>query len=55
MQNFIKTIISGIQSWARKEIKQSTADWNQNDPNTDSYVKNRTHWEEDREVVLVPE
>ena len=60
MQNFIKTIINAVQSWTKKEIKkteeriiESTADWNQNNPNADNYVKNRTHWEEEAKVVLV--
>ena len=54
MQNFIKTIINAVQSWTKKEIKNSTADWNQNDPSTVDYVKNRTHWSDGlvEEVVL---
>ena len=58
MQNFIKTIINGVQSWTKGKIKEldnrynkriieSTADWEQNDSSADNYVKNRTHWEED--------
>ena len=46
MQNFVKTIINAVQSWTKKEIKNSTADWNQNDTSAVDYVKNRTHWEE---------
>lgn len=42
----MKTILSGIQTWTRGEIHKSTADWSQNDPNADNYIKNRTHWEE---------
>lgn len=53
MQNFIKTIINGVQKWTKKEIKKSTADWNQNDSSTADYVKNRTHWEEGNRVTLV--
>ena len=44
MRNFIKTIINGVQNWTKKEIKNSTADWNQNDANAADYVKNRTHY-----------
>ena len=47
MQNFVKTIINGVQKWTKKEIKKSTANWNQNDESADNYVKNRTHWEEE--------
>lgn len=53
MQNFIKTILNGVQAWVKGKINASTADWNQNDYNADNYVKNRTHWEEERRVTLV--
>ena len=53
MQNFIKTILNMVQNWTKKEIRKSTADWNQNDPGANNYVKNRTHWEEHNEIVLV--
>ena len=55
MQNFIKTILSAFQLWIRKQIKNSKADWNQNDPNADDYVKNRTHWEEETQKYLLDE
>lgn len=62
MQNFIKTLISAIQAWTKKEIKKtedrivdSTADWNENDSSKDSYIKNRTHWEEVKQKYLIPE
>lgn len=51
MQNFIKTIINAVQTWTKKEIKNSTADWNQNDANAADYVKNRTHWTEKAVIV----
>ncbi len=64
MQNFIKTILNAIKTWTKVEIQQnkeefnsriknSVADWNENDSTADSYVKNRTHWEETKEAVLV--
>ena len=46
MQNYIKTILSAFKTWTQKKIKDSTADWNENDSSKSSYVKNRTHWEE---------
>ena len=55
MQNFMKTIISAVQTWTKGEIKDSTADWNENDSSADSYVKNRTHWEETVAEALLPE
>lgn len=55
MQNFIKTIINALQTWTKKEITNSTANWNQNDPTAPDYVKNRTHWEEYENVAIIPE
>lgn len=54
----MKTIINAVQNWTKKEIKDniknSTADWNQNDASAVDYVKNRTHWSDGvvEEVVL---
>lgn len=42
----METILSAMKSWTKKEIKESAADWNQNDPSVDSYVKNRPFYEE---------
>ena len=57
MNNFFKTILSGLKTWAGQEInkaiKKSKADWNQNDPSADNYIKNRTHWEEAKVVTFV--
>jgi FlaG/FlaF family flagellin (archaellin) len=41
VQNFIKTIIDAVQTWTKKEIKNSTADWNQNDAHQTNYIKNK--------------
>lgn len=49
----MKTILSAVQTWTKGKIKDSTADWNQNDSGADSFVKNRTHWEEKWTKVLV--
>jgi hypothetical protein len=46
VQNYIKTILSAFKTWTQKKIKDSTADWNENDSSKNSYIKNRTHWEE---------
>lgn len=59
MYDFIKTIISAVQEWTKKEIKKnivppSTPDWNENDSNADGYIENRTHWEEINLDILVP-
>ena len=55
MQNYMKTIMSALKAWTKGKIKDSTADWNQNDASADNYVKNRTHWEEEAEKVIVEE
>ena len=55
MKNFMKTILSAVQTWTGGKIKDSTADWNQNDESADNYVKNRTHWEEIKEVAFLSE
>lgn len=56
MRNFMKTILSAMKVWTKKEIKNSTADWNENDSNADSYVKNRPFWTDDpKETILIDE
>ena len=66
MKNFMKPIINAIKYWTNSRIEESKAelnerisnskaDWNQNNPEADNYVKNRTHWEEESEIVSVPE
>ena len=44
MKNFIETLLNIVRNLVNSRIKRSVADWNQNDPNSDNYVKNRTHW-----------
>jgi hypothetical protein len=62
----MKPIINAIKYWTNSRIEEnraelderisnSKADWNQNNPEADNYVRNRTHWEEESEVVSVPE
>ncbi len=55
MKNYMKTILNGIQNWTKKEIQNSTADWNQNDTTANNFVKNRTHWEEETVDIIVSE
>lgn len=42
-----KAKLAGIQAGAEANVQ---ADWNQNDPSADDYVRNRTHWEDNGEV-----
>ena len=51
MNNFMKTIINAVKSWTNGRIKDSAADWNENDSNSDSYIKNRTHYEDKITIV----
>ena len=52
----MKTIVNAIQHWTKEKIKESTADWNQNDPTAPDYVKNRLAWTDDPvETVLLEE
>ena len=59
--DFIKTIISAIQQWTKKEIKKNVnitlpaPDWNENDPRSINYIKNRTHWDTSKEIFIIPE
>lgn len=44
MKSYIKTIINAIKIWVGElgaRIDNSQADWNENDPHADSYVKNK--------------
>lgn len=49
----METILSAIKTWTKKEIKNSTADWNQNDSTMSNYIKNRTHWKEETIVTYL--
>lgn len=56
----LRLVIQGLKNLFNKKIKDSiknsTADWSQNDASADNYVKNRTHWEETgEETVILPE
>jgi hypothetical protein len=48
MQNIAKTLMSGLKTLIDNKIRKSVADWNQNDTEAVNYVKNRTHWEEEK-------
>jgi hypothetical protein len=54
MQNFIETLINVVQTWTKKKIKESTADWNEGDSNSNSYIKNKPFYESEEKVKLVP-
>ncbi len=55
MQNFMKTIMSALKTWTSKEIKKSTADWNENDSNSNSYIKNKPFYEDRKLTEVFPE
>lgn len=52
--NFTKTIVNAIMTWVNKRFKENTPDWRQNDPNADGYIRNRTHYTYEDEIVLLP-
>ena len=53
---YIKTLVNGLKEFVNSKIKSvredinnlPQADWNQNDQTAKDYVKNRTHWVENR-------
>lgn len=59
VSRFMLTCVSGvITSTYVKQVEQKyvpNADWNQNDESGDGYIKNRTHWKEEKtnDIVLV--
>lgn len=57
MQNYMRTILSGLQNWINKRFRDevAVADQNENNPDSPAYIKNRTHYEEWGEAVLMPE
>lgn len=49
MNNYMKTIISGLKQW----VSSQKSDWNQNDSSAANYVKNRTHYTDVGEVEVL--
>lgn len=46
---YIKTLIHGLKEFVNSKIKSlPQSNWDQNDPTAKDYVKNRTHWVENR-------
>jgi len=54
MNNYIKTIMSGLKQWVSTQITKSKSDWNQSDSSATNYVKNRTHYSEVGEIQVLP-
>lgn len=53
MNNYMKTVLSGLQQWVLTQFNKNKPDWSQNNRDAGNYVKNRTHWEEYKEIVLI--
>ena len=51
--NFTKTIVNAIMTWVNKRFKENTPDWRQNNPNADGYIRNRTHYTYEDEIVVL--
>ena len=46
---YIKTLVNGLKEFVNSKIKSlPQSNWDQNDPTAKDYVKNRTHWVENR-------
>lgn len=52
MNNYMKTIISGLQSYIHSYTKKARGNWNQNNPDAIDYIKNRPFYSETENVVL---
>lgn len=46
MHEYIKTLLSAVKAWVTGELHASVADWNENNPSSLNYIRNRTHWVE---------
>lgn len=53
MYEFMKTILSALQTWVNKRIKSNTPNWNENDSEADGYIKNRPFYTDGDEVVQI--
>ena len=51
MINAFKTLTSGLIEY----VKDLKADWNENDPSSPHYIKNRTHWKENKRITIMKE
>ena len=51
MNDFTRTIINGLKTY----IQKSRGNWNQNDETAVDYIKNRTHWSEEKYIDIIPE
>ena len=52
MNNYMKTIISGLQSYIHSYTKKARGNWNQNNPDAIDYIKNRPFYSKTENVVL---
>ncbi len=55
MNNYMKTIISGLQSYIHSYTKKARSNWNQNNPDAIDYIKNRPFYSETKNTVLLNE
>ena len=51
MNNYMKTIISGLQSYIHSYTKKARGNWDQNNPDAIDYIKNRPFYSETENVV----
>lgn len=51
MNNYMKTIISGLKQW----VSSQKSDWNQSDDSATNYIKNRTHYTTGKKETILNE
>lgn len=51
MINTFKTLLNGLIEY----VKNMKSDWNENDPSSPHYIKNRTHWKENKRITIMKE
>lgn len=53
MYEFMKTILSALQTWVNKRIKSNAPNWNENNSEADGYIKNRPFYTDGDQVVQI--
>lgn len=53
MNDYMRTIISGLKQWVSAQITKSKSDWSQSDSSATNYIKNRTHYTEVAEIKIL--
>lgn len=49
---YVKTLLNGAIAYIRKEIKDNTPNWEENDPDANGYIENRPFYTEKSKTVI---